>query len=276
MTYFILESKISTKIPADSSQIPKHVPYLLIGGGTASFAAFRAIKSTDPQAKVLVVTTESYFPYMRPPLSKEIWYNDDKDSINKLIFKQWNGSERSLFYEPEDFYTNCEKLLDNENGGVAVARGWTVTHLDAAERRAYLDDGSTIQYDKCLIATGAKPKILPVFEAAANNDNHIRERVRLFRNIEDFKTASELFDKSNSVAVIGGGFLGSELACALARKGKKQNKNVYQIFRESGNMGKILPEYLSYWTTDKVKSEGVNVCFNNLLYTKKYTYFDCF
>lgn len=160
---------------------------------------------------------------MRPPLSKEIWYNDDKESVNKLNFKQWNGSERSLFYEPDDFYTDCEELMKNENGGVAVVRGWTVTHLDAIEKVAYLDDGTTIQYDKCLIATGACPKTLPVFEAAAEHDPNVRERVKLFRNIEDFKTASELFENAKSVAVIGSGFLGSELACALARKGKTKN-----------------------------------------------------
>lgn len=41
---------------------------------------------------------------------------------------------------------------------------------------------------------------------------------------------------------------------------KGHRKSIYQIFRESGNMGKILPEYLSFWTTEKVKAEGVHVC----------------
>lgn len=44
--------------------------------------------------------------------------------------------------------------MSSPNGGVAVARGWTITHLDAVERLAYLEDGSTIRYEKCLIATG--------------------------------------------------------------------------------------------------------------------------
>lgn len=43
---------------------------------------------------MLVITNESFNPYMRPPLSKEIWFSDDKQSVEKLIFKQWNGSER--------------------------------------------------------------------------------------------------------------------------------------------------------------------------------------
>lgn len=82
------------KNPLRSEDLPKDVPYLLIGGGTASFSAFRSIKSLDPTAQVLVIADERYFPYMRPPLSKELWYNDDPEQVQKLMFKQWNGSVR--------------------------------------------------------------------------------------------------------------------------------------------------------------------------------------
>ncbi|KAL1459872.1 hypothetical protein WDU94_011823 [Cyamophila willieti] len=99
------------KYPKDSSLIPDKVPYLLIGGGTASFSAFRAIKSADPTAKVLVIGNEPFNPYMRPPLSKEMFYNEDRDVAKSLRFKQWNTSERSLFYEPDDFYTPLESLF---------------------------------------------------------------------------------------------------------------------------------------------------------------------
>lgn len=93
----ILKLKISLgafKDPKTSLDIPKEVPYLLIGGGTASFTAFRAIKSSDPTAKVLIVSNEEHYPYMRPPLSKEIWFSDDKNVTKNLTFRQWNGSER--------------------------------------------------------------------------------------------------------------------------------------------------------------------------------------
>ncbi|VEN54078.1 unnamed protein product [Callosobruchus maculatus] len=246
------------KDPADSKDIPPDVPYLLIGGGTASFAAFRAIKSSDPTAKVLVVTNESFFPYMRPPLSKEMWFNEDPEAVKKLIFKQWNGSERSLFYEPDDFYTKCQELMDNPNGGVAIARGWQVTEIDVVERKAILEDGYTIHYDKCLVATGATPRLSPIFEVAVS-DEKIAEKIKLFRNIYDFEECMEAYDQSRTIAIVGGGFLGSELACAMARRDKKKSKIIYQLFREGGNMGKILPEYLSYWTTEKVKAEGVSV-----------------
>ncbi|KAF2905644.1 hypothetical protein ILUMI_00534 [Ignelater luminosus] len=246
---------IVKKIPCESKCIPKEVPYLLIGGGTAAFSAFRAIKSADPTAKVLVMTSEGDFPYMRPPLSKEIWFNEDQEAVKNLTFKQWNGSERSLFYEPEDFYLNVEELMRSENGGVAVCKGWSITHLDVVERKAFLDTGEAITYEKCLIATGALPKNLDIF---ANAEPKIQEKVTLYRNIFDFEELYEISEEAKAIAIVGGGFLGSELACALARKGKK-NLRVYQMFREGGNMGKILPEYLSFWTTEKVRAEGVEV-----------------
>jgi len=61
------------------------VPYLLIGAGTASFAAYRAIKSKDPTAKILIVGDENRLPYMRPPLSKELWFNEDKAAVEEYL-----------------------------------------------------------------------------------------------------------------------------------------------------------------------------------------------
>lgn len=98
---------------------------------------------------------------------------------------------------------------------------------------------------------------MEVFENAAQ-DPSIDEKISFYRNIYDFEDLLERIENSKAVAIVGGGFLGSELACALARKRKKDFK-VYQVFREGGNMGKILPEYLSYWTTNKVQEEGVQV-----------------
>ena len=68
-----------------------------------------------------------------------------------------------------------------------------------------------------------------------------------------------------SITIFGGGFLGSELAVALGNRGRKADFEVIQAYQEAGNMGKVLPDYLSEWTTDKVRSEGVTVLPNNTL-----------
>lgn len=241
-----------SKIP----DIPTHVPYLLVGAGTASFAAFRSIRSADPKAQVLVVGEESYVPYMRPPLSKELWFSEDESTVETLKFKQWNGKERSIFFEPEAFYVEPKKLPFQENGGVSVLTGHRVVKIDPKKRQAYLDNGSIITYDKCLLATGGTPKNLPNISSAGEE---VAKHTTLFRNIDDYRSLEKSLGGAKSVAIVGGGFLGSELACALGKRSKNSDLEVFQVFPESGNMGKVLPEYLSTWTTNKVKSEGVTV-----------------
>ncbi|XP_049287056.1 apoptosis-inducing factor 1, mitochondrial isoform X2 [Anopheles funestus] len=242
--------------PASAKDLPKHVPYLLIGGGTASIAAFRSIRGHDPKAKVMMITNELEMPYMRPPLSKELWFNPIE--TEPLKFRQWNGSERSIFYESNDYYIDPSKLSEAPNGGVAVARGYEVHRLDMVNRKAILTDGTEISYDKCLIATGARPKNLPIFESAPRA---VRERVTLFKSVHDFEQLSAKLEDGCRVAIVGGGFLGSELACALSKseQTRKKKVEVFQLFHEAGNMAKILPEYLSSWTTERLREEGVKV-----------------
>lgn len=108
--------------------------------------------------------------------------------------------------------------------------------------------------------SGSTPKALSVFQ---RSPPEVKDMVQTYRDVFDFEDLHDMVDESKAVAVVGGGFLGSELACALARYGKKKGLKVYQIFKETGNMGKILPEYLSLWTTKKVEAEGVTVLANS-------------
>lgn len=242
--------------PPKPLAFPEQVQYLLIGGGTASYSAMRAIRKRDVTAKVLIVTDEKSVPYMRPPLSKELWHTDDVEASRNLLFKQWNGKYKGIHYDKEKFYCAPEELDQREEGGVAVATGKKVVKLNARKNVATLDDGTTIAYDKCLVATGGTPKTLPVLESAPDQ---VKDHVTVFRKIQDYLDLDQITDNVESVTVVGGGFLGSELACALAFKGNKKNFKVNQIFKEYGNMARVFPEYLTKWTTNKVFQEGVNV-----------------
>lgn len=243
------------KTPPTSNLIPSEIPYLLIGGGTAAFSAFRSIKSRDPRAKVLVISDEGDLPYMRPPLSKELWYNRDRKTTAQLLFKQWNGAQRSVFYEPPEFYTQMKSLSNSEKGGVSVATGWRVTKIDVPNKLVILDDGYQVKYDKCLIATGASPKNLPVFDTM---QDEVREKIITFRTKDDFLYLEDIVHnpKCKNIVIIGGGFLGSELACSLARN-LSGDKKVYQVYKEKFIMDQVLPQYLSEWATKKAISEGV-------------------
>ncbi|XP_073495763.1 apoptosis-inducing factor 1, mitochondrial [Phyllobates terribilis] len=251
-----VKDKQETQKGLPAAVLPSHVPFLLIGGGTASFAAARSIRARDPGAKVLIVSDELDPPYMRPPLSKELWFSDDPDVTETLRFKQWNGKERSIFFQPPSFYVAPEELMSAEHGGVSVVTGKKVVHLDVRENKVKLNDGTQISYEKCLIATGGTPRNLPAIERASEE---VKKRTTLFRRVSDFRSLERLSSSVGSITIIGGGFLGSELACALGRRAQRSNLEVIQMFPESGNMGKVLPEYLSHWTTDKVTREGVNV-----------------
>ncbi|XP_015207224.2 apoptosis-inducing factor 1, mitochondrial isoform X1 [Lepisosteus oculatus] len=252
---------------AARSEIPSHAPYLLIGGGTASFAAARSIRARDPGARVLIISEEPNLPYMRPPLSKELWFSDDPHVTETLRFKQWNGKERSLYFQPPSFYVSPQDLPHIENGGVAVLSSKKVVHMDVRGNKVCLNDGSEISYEKCLIATGGTPRNIQAIERAGEE---VMKRTTLFRKIEDFKSLEKISREVESIAIIGGGFLGSELACALGRRAKETGLEVIQMFPEGGNMGKVLPEYLSNWTTEKVRREGVNVMPEALVKSVKY------
>lgn len=234
--------------------VPESGQYVIIGGGTAATAAGRAIRRIDPVAKVLVIGEEEVLPYMRPPLSKELWFTDKKDTADTLIFNSWDGKERSVFFESKDFYTDVMELSEKEEGGIGVLTGKKVTSVDAEGHTVTLSSGEKVKYDKLLIATGGKPKKHTAFDF---NNKNMSKRVTLFRNVSDFRRLDSALKGAETVAVVGGGFLGSELACALAAKGKKIGLKVSQIYSEEGNMAKVLPKYLSEWTTKKVQKEGV-------------------
>ncbi|XP_063415607.1 apoptosis-inducing factor 1, mitochondrial-like isoform X2 [Mytilus trossulus] len=240
--------------PLKDQAIPSYVPYLLIGAGTASHSAMRAIRLGDHKAQVLIVGDEDNNPYSRPPLSKELWY----------------GEQTGIFYDPSDFYGIPEDLPSTKYGGVAVLQNRKVIKLNTEDRIAFLDNGSEIKYDKCLIATGGRPKNLPVFE---NASKAVQSRVHLFRNINDFVRLHTIAHTRKSIAIIGGGFLGSELACGLAHRGHNRgltNLKVYQIFPEKGVMSNVLPNYLSKYTTEKIKEEGVDIVSEKSVMEAKY------
>lgn len=256
------DSDLKPKTKPLIEHLPEHVPYLLVGAGTASHSAMRSIRAREPQAKVLMIGSENHNPYMRPALSKELWFSDQELRKN-LNFKWWNGKERSIFYEIDEFFIPIDKLNQRENGGVSFIKNCRLVKLDPDSKIAHLENGQTIKYDKCLLAPGGKPKSLPVLDEA---DEKVRERIIYFRTADDFLKLNEVSATAKRIVIIGGGFLGSELACALAKRLPNdkvpENQTIYQIYPESGNLGKILPTYLSEHLSKKIKNEGAKLIPN--------------
>lgn len=79
----------------------------------------------------------------------------------------------SLFFEPEEFFLPIEKFDEEPKGGLSVARGWTVIKIDSDKKLAFLDDGTQIEYEKCLLATGIHPKIIAPFDNIVDFKNKV-------------------------------------------------------------------------------------------------------
>lgn len=134
--------------------------------------------------------------------------------------------------------------------------GCEAVDFDLEKRQVGLSDGQILQFDRLLIATGAQPKTID-----APIDESVKEHVSTFRSVSDFVKLYNLIKerKGQKIVVVGGGFLGSELAVALAKFGNQMGHIVTQVFPEDGHMGLVFPKYLSQWTTEKVSQLGVKV-----------------
>ncbi|XP_063622740.1 apoptosis-inducing factor 1, mitochondrial-like isoform X1 [Cydia splendana] len=249
--------------PARGAELPAHVEFLVVGGGTAAFAALRALRAARPDAALLLAGAERAPPYMRPPLSKELWRRPElaaaaADPLS-LAFTQYNGKQRRLVYEPLSFYTPLEKLREG-GAGAGLARGWRVTRLDLAARSARLSapgqEPATVTFDKCLIATGSVAKRLPALAPAAAAGraltlHSVRDVARLARVLEESGTTR--------VAVVGAGLLAAELAASLAERVRGSAVEVVQLCRERAPLEELLPPYLAADAARRLRAQGVTL-----------------
>lgn len=180
-----------------------HYKYLIIGGGMAADAAAKAIRKADADGSIGLISAETAPPYKRPPLSKTLWQGKPLESI-------W---------------------LKTDEHGVDLHLSRRVQTLDLHDKTATDDDCREYTFDKLLLATGGTPRRLP-FAA---------ENVIYFRTLDDYQELRSAADNGDRFAVIGGGFIGWEIAAALATN----NKKVTMIFPESAIGGRLYPADLA-------------------------------
>ena len=136
-----------------------------------------------------MITSDRYYPYDRPPLSKDYL----KGKIDKEM----------LFFEPEDFYKrdNLEVILKKK-----------VEKIDTEDKIAILEDGDNISFNKALIATGGSPRKLGI------NGENLRG-VHYLRTLDDADGIKSEISKGKNAVIIGGGFIGIEVASSLTMLG---------------------------------------------------------
>ncbi len=194
-----------------------HYTYLIIGGGMAADAAVRGIREVDSTGAIGLLASEPELPYNRPPLSKGLWKGEAFDSI-------W-------CHTPE--------------AGVTFHRGCTAHSLDLSSKTVTAEGGAAFSFDKLLLATGGDARHLPTAS----------QKILYFRTLADYRKLRSWSESEERICVLGGGFIGSEIAAALALNGKR----VTLLFAEAGIGGRIFPEGLSLFLNDYYRQKGVEV-----------------
>jgi 3-phenylpropionate/trans-cinnamate dioxygenase ferredoxin reductase component len=162
-------------------------PIVIIGAGMAGARACINLRANDYQGDIVLIGEEQHLPYDRPPLSKSSILQDDT---------------------PEPVWLMDETIARELN--VTVRNGVQATKINRAENTVSLSDGTTQAYSKLLLATGAKPRKLTLPGG---------EHALLLRNHEDTLELRRRFQPGKNIVIIGGGFIGLELASSAAKRG---------------------------------------------------------
>jgi NADPH-dependent 2,4-dienoyl-CoA reductase/sulfur reductase-like enzyme len=192
--------------------------YLIIGGGMAAASAIDGIRELDAKGTIGLITAETRPPYDRPPLSKALWTG--KKTVGEIM-------------RPAA-HTNVTYHL-----------GRQARKLDLSDRQVQDEQGGTYKFNKLLLATGGTPRRLPFGG----------EAVIYFRTLADYERLRDLTERHTDFAVIGGGFIGSEIAAALAMNGKK----VTIIMPENGICARLFPADVVTFFNNYYRQKGVEV-----------------
>jgi NADPH-dependent 2,4-dienoyl-CoA reductase/sulfur reductase-like enzyme len=196
--------------------------FLIIGGGMTADAAISGIREVDSGGSIGLISAETHPPYSRPPLSKGLWKGKPLESI----------------------YLRAE---DNAN----LHLGRFVTSIDPQNKAVKDDQGLNYTYEKLLLATGGSPRKLPF-----GGDD-----VVYFRTLDDYQRLNKLAEQGARFAVIGGGFIGSEITSALTNR----KQEVVMVFPEEGIGSLLFPPDLARYLNDYYRQKGVNVLAGELV-----------
>lgn len=203
---------------------------VLIGGGLAAVRCAQALRSAGHDGAITLVAGERHLPYDRPPLSKGVLTGDPFRGQLDLRPPAWYAEQR-----------------------IDLRIGQRARELRPAERRVELDGGSELRYDRLLIATGAQPRGAPRPLAAAG--------AHVLRTRDDAERLRDALRSAGSVAIVGGGLIGLEVASSARRLGLEV------AVAEAGPrlLGRALPPPISHWLADLHVRAGVRVLLGSRL-----------
>ena len=200
-----------------------HYAYPIVGGGMAAHAAARGIREVDVSGPIGVIGAEPDPPYKRPPLSKQLWRGKPMAGI-------W---------------------LETDRLGVDLHLGRAARVLDLRRKLVVDDRGAAYRFDKLLLATGVSPRRLPV-------GGH---RVIYYRTVDSYHRLRQESERGGRFAAIGGGFIGAEIAAALAANGV----GVTMVFPEPAIGDRLFPADLAGSLNELYRDRGVELMPNAIV-----------
>jgi 3-phenylpropionate/trans-cinnamate dioxygenase ferredoxin reductase subunit len=203
------------------SELNGHV--VIVGAGHAGGTAAAQLRAWGWTGPITLVGEEPYPPYQRPPLSKA-WLKGEADAD-------------ALALRGDDFYPEHE---------IALRLNARVTAIDPVQKRVLIEGGEALAYDKLILATGARPRSLPLAGADLAG-------VFALRSADDAERLKNALGPGKRLAVIGGGYIGLEVAASARALGA----DAFVIERESRLLARVACAALSEFFLDYHRGQGV-------------------
>jgi 3-phenylpropionate/trans-cinnamate dioxygenase ferredoxin reductase subunit len=203
--------------------------YIIVGGGLAGASAAEGIREIDKNGSILIIGEEPNTPYHRPPLTKGLWTG------KKTV--------QDIFVWKDDFLSRLN---------IEMKPGTKVVSVNPDAKTVTDSSGGMYGFGKLLLATGGTPKRLPV----PGGD---LPEVSYYRALEDYLKVSERAKEGKSAVIIGGGFIGTEIAAALALK----NLRITMIFPHNRPCFRVFPDYLGMHVLKMYRERGISVLTND-------------
>ena len=199
--------------------------YVIVGGGLAGASAVPGIRDLDAKGSILLVSEETHLPYDRPPLSKKLWFGKQK---------------------VEDIFLHDRAFYDTH--GVTLALDAKAIRLDPHAKTISTGSGQSYGYGQLLLATGCSPRRLEIPGGDLAG-------ICYFRNLDDYLRTRGTAEEGKSAVVVGGGFIGSELAAAL----NICKLDVTMIFPSALLCDRVFPDYLARAVQRRFEEKGVKI-----------------
>jgi len=198
---------------------------VIVGGGQAGFEAAASLRAEGYQSPITLLGEEPHLPYQRPPLSKGFVL--DKQGLDEIELR------------PQSFY---------RDHGIEVRVGERVVHVNREGRSVRLKSGESIPYDSVVLAVGARNRSLPI-------DGAELDGVLYLRTLDESRELKSRVQRAQSVVVIGGGFIGLELAAVARTLGK----SVTVLEAQPRLMPRVVAPAISEFYRELHTSQGATV-----------------